>query len=496
MDPGWCPVRSSKPLGWRSASPGGFDFHALPPLARAFARPRASLVLTLTHSDLRTALTRGFRPRKDWALGLEFEQFVTRADGSPLPYASDVPGGSVIAVGDAVTVEDLLARLQVKSGWSPITESGRLLGLKAADGRQVTLEPSAQFEFGSTPCRSLRELEAEVEQYCRWLKELSRECGVRFLALGAQPAARPDEIVRIPKARYDILEPWLAQAGDLGLWMMKTTCGVQVNFDHADEIDAMRKLVAVYRLSPIFTAMFAHSSVAAGELTGFASWRGHVWSRTDDSRCGLVEALCRPGATLDDYVDWALDVPMLFVEREGRYVDCRGKTFREYMVNDRATMADWELHLSTPFPEARLRPQVELRCADSHGPHLSLALAALVQGIFYDKDSLAEAEALVADWSFDDLTKAWHDAHRYGLNGPRPLLHKARQLVALAKLGAQDASYLRPLQELLESGLSQAEHSIARYQPGGEWATRSSDASRALDLRPLVRLKGCPFAED
>jgi glutamate--cysteine ligase len=479
VDPGWCPVRPSKPLGWRSASPGGFDSHALPPSCRL-------LILPLTPSDLRSALTRGFRPQNEWALGLEFEQFVTRMDGTPLPYESRGETQSNIGV------EDLLERLAVKSGWARMTESGRLMGLKAKDGRQVTLEPGAQLEFGSTPCRSLRELEAEVEQYCLWLRELSRECGVRFLALGAQPTAHPSEIERIPKSRYDILEPWLEQAGDLGLWMMKTTCGVQVNFDHSDEADAMRKLVAVYRLSPLFTAMFAHSSVAAGELTGFASWRGHVWSRTDPSRCGLVEALCRPGATIDDYVEWVLDVPMLFVERDGRYVDCRGQTFREYLGRGQATMADWELHLSTPFPEARLRPQVELRCADSNGPLMSLALAALVKGVFYHDEALAQAEALVADWSFERLTEAWHDSHRYGLNGPRPLLPLARQLVGLAQLDDAEADYLQPLQELLASGMSQAEQTIARYQPGGEWAT----GAESIDLRPLVRLKGCPFAED
>jgi glutamate--cysteine ligase len=417
--------------------------------------------------QLRAALEKGCRPAGSGKLGLEFEQFILDGDGRTVSYFG--PGG----------VEELLHVLAERSGWEPHFDDGHLVSLTAADGRAITLEPGGQIEFGSTPCADLPSLEAEVSHYRRLLATLREDTGYCFLALGANPADRPEDIRRLPKSRYDYLEPWLQQAGDLGLWMMKTTAGVQVNFDHFDEQDAMRKLRAVYLLAPVFNAIFANSPVRAGELSGYMSWRGHVWTRTDASRCGIFERFTLPDRTFDDYVEWMLDVPMLFIEREGELVDKRGDSFRAWLASGQATVADWDLHLSTPFPEVRFRPQVELRCADTVPPPYALALTALSEGLFYDPEALQQAIDLTAAWSFPERIATWHEAHRAALAGTTPdgrkLLDYARELLQIAKPSVAGEPYLEPLRELLDDGRSLAERTVDALQ-----GAASTDVASAL----------------
>ncbi len=432
--------------------------------------------MVLQHpAELRQALERGFRPRSEWRLGLEYEQFVTDPAGLPWPYRG------------AHGVGAMLERLRQRSGWEALMEGPHLLGLKAADGRSLSLEPGAQIEFGSTPCVDLAALAAEVAQYMGHLDALEQEFDCRFVTLGAHPTSAPDEIERIPKQRYDILEPYLRDAGELGLWMMKATAGVQVNFDHADEADAMLKLRTVFALAPVFNALFANSSVKAGQLSGYASWRGHVWTRTDDARCGIVPSLSRDGSTFDDYIQWVLDLPMLYVYRDGAQVDMRGRSFRQFFESGEATRDDWEQHLSTPFPEVRFRPQLELRCADTQCPLLALALAALVQGVFYDQTSLQKAWELTADWSHEERLQCWHAAHRDGLAGVLPERHRGRgrtqlkdlaaELIGLARLSPADAVFLEPLHEMLAAGRSEGELSAELF--AGEW---QGDITRLIDF--------------
>jgi len=437
----------------------------------------------LQHSDLRAFFEAGHRPREEWGLGIEYEQFVTDLEGKAIEY-SRTP----------ISVSQLLHRLQEITGWQPKFEGAAILGLKAPDGRALTIEPAAQLEFGSTPCRSLRLAALEISEYMSWLAQLEQEFDIRFLALGSHPTASPKELERIPKERYDVLEPYLQNAGELGIWMMKTTCGVQVNYDHSDEQDAMRKLRTNFMLAPVLSAMFANSAVKAGAASGYASWRGHIWTKTDPTRCGFVESLIRPDATFDDYIEWALDLEMLFIERDGKQVDARGRTFRQHMEAGQATTEDWEAHLSTPFPEARFRPQLELRSTDSMCPRTTLALAALVQGVFYDEQALLAAEALCSDWNQAERWDTWCAAHRDGLSaelpsrhqqpGRRTLLDLARDLVDLCVLAPEDAVYLQPLIELLEGGKSYGEIALERFE--GEW---QGDPRRLIEFSRCAQVQ-------
>jgi glutamate--cysteine ligase len=410
----------------------------------------------LTPEDLRHALTRGHRPREEWRLGIEYEQFVTDPQGKAIEYSGQLG------------VAFLLERFAEWTGWKRKVDEGYILGLKAPDGRTLTLEPAAQLEFGSSPARTLQDLAVEVSEYM-------------------QLPARPEELERIPKKRYDVLEPYLRSKGELGYWMMKTTCGVQINFDHSSEEDAMRKLRTLFRLAPVLNAMFANSAIRAGEFSGFASWRGHIWTDTDPTRCGFVEQLIREDASFDDYIEWALDLEMLFTERDGKQLDMRGRSFRQHLAAGEATMEDWELHLSTPFPEVRFRPQLELRCADTMCPRRTLGLAALIQGVFYDDAALREAEALCADWTPAERMQAWHAAHKSGLAaelpsrlqkpGRRLLLDVARDLLDLAVLPAHEVVFLQPLVELLEKGVSSGE--LVRDRFLGAW---QGDLARLVEF--------------
>lgn len=430
----------------------------------------------LRPDQLRAALERGHRPREQWALGVEYEQFVTDLDGRAIEYSRTEPN-----------VAQILERLVELSGWKAKRVDGAILGAVASDGRALTIEPAAQIEFGSTPASSLQQLAAEIAEYMGWLGQLEEELPVRFVTLGSHPTASPDQLERIPKQRYDVLEPYLRKQGDLGVWMMKTTCGVQINFDHSDEADAMRKLRTLFRLAPVFGAMFANSPLRAGALSGFASWRGHIWTRTDPTRCGFVESLMRGDSSFDDYIEWVLDLEMLFIEREGQQIDMRGRSFRQHLEAGEATAEDWELHLSTPFPEVRFRPQLELRCADTMCPRSTLALAALVQGVFYDDGALQQAERMCADWTIDEVVATWHQAHRDGLSGELPgrfqrdgrrsLLDLARDLVDLVVLAPEEATYLQPLIETLECGKSSGE--VIRDRFATDWG---GDVRRVIEF--------------
>jgi glutamate--cysteine ligase len=399
--------------------------------------------------SLRGFFDRGHRPAAAGRIGLEVERFVLRPDGGPVRYAGS----------DGVS--GLLAAASRLTSWEEVREGPHLLGLRAPDGGTVSLEPGAQWEWSSPICSGLPELAARYGAWQEIEADLERRCSVRFASVGAHPSAAPEDLPRLPKARYAILEPWLQSQGALGVWMMKCSAGVQVNLDHANEEDAMRKLRTALRLAPVFNAIFANSAVAAGRPSGFASFRERIWSQTDPTRCGMPEILAREGSSFDDYVTWALQAPMLFVEREGKLRDLRGKMFRDWMSEGAATEADWQLHLSTLFPAARFRPHLELRSADGVPADLALGYAALARALFDRPAALTAAEALGAEWNAEQRAAAWTAAQRSALAGADPaggrLLDRARRLLALAQPLPEEESFLAPVRALLATGRSLAE---------------------------------------
>jgi glutamate--cysteine ligase len=293
----------------------------------------------------------------------------------------------------------LLLRVEGQGGWRGIREEGRLIALQGPRS-SITLEPGGQLELSGELCPHLHCCHGDLTRHLRAVTGEAAALGLAFLGLGVQPFTPLSEIAWVPKARYGIMGPYMLRTGDLGQAMMKQTAGLQVNVDFSDEADWLAKLRTSLLLAPVLYALFANSPLLEGRPSGFLSTRGEIWSRTDRARTGLLPALFAEGAGYAGYVDYALDVPMYFIRREGRYLDLTASPlpFRRYLREGwrgwRATLGDWDLHLSTIFTEVRLRPQIELRSADSLPPRHTLAVAALIKGLLYDQTSLDAAGAL------------------------------------------------------------------------------------------------------
>ncbi len=368
----------------------------------------------------------------------------------------------------------MLRTLAERFAWEPKEENGRTVAL-VRGGASITLEPGAQLELSGEQCRTLHCTHDELTTHVRELVSVGGELGLAFLGLGMQPISRPEEIEIVPKQRYAIMAPYMERVGTLGVRMMKQTATVQANIDYADERDAMRKLRVGMGLAPILNAMFANSSLSEGDLNGYMSFRGHIWTDTDAARCGLLPLAFREGASFADYVAWALDVPLYFILRGGTYrTTVTGMPFRRFLAEgaggERATLDDWNLHLTTLFPEVRLKGYLELRSADSQPPERTLALPALVKGVFYETDCLDAAHDLVKRWTFDETNTLWRQVHREALLARFrgvDVLDLARELYTIAEEGlrrqhALDAGgrderiYLERMGEQLAMGRSPA----------------------------------------
>ena len=361
------------------------------------------------------------KPRDRWRIGTEYEKVaVERATGKAAPFSG--PRG----------IEAVLRALAERYGWEPKEEEGRTVAL-ARGGASITLEQ----------CPTIHCTRTEMTTHVREIVSVGRELGLAFLGLGMQPVSRVEEIEWVPKQRYRIMAPYMAKVGTLGHRMMKQTATVQANIDYADERDAMRKLRVGMGLSPLLNAMFANSSVSDGDLNRYMSFRGHVWTDTDVARCGLLRFAFRDGAGFADYVEWALDVPLYFILRGGRYQTAvTGTPFRRFLGEgaggERATLDDWNLHLTTLFPEVRLKGYIELRAADSQPPERILALPALVKGVFYEADCLDAAYDLIKRWSYEDCVTLYRDVHREALHARLrgvKVLELARELYSIAEEG-------------------------------------------------------------
>ena len=425
------------------------------------------------HSDLLGYFKDSETPREDWRVGTEHEKVGVYSDtGDRVPYEGPYGIGA------------LLEKLGEAIGWDPVTEAGKTIAL-LRDGASVTLEPGGQIELSGAPLRTSRETCVEFNTHVDLIKEVSDEFGISWLGLGIDPFHEVADIPVMPKARYEIMRSYLPTRGALAHDMMHATATVQANFDYADEADMVSKMRVALVATPIISALFANSSISGGKENGFASKRLMIWRDTDPDRCGLIPFVFDPDFGYERYAEWALDIPMFFVIRDGAYEAGDGVTFRQFMDRGwrgmRPTVGDWDTHLTTLFPDVRLKRIIEVRGADTVPRDLICALPAVWKGFLYDEDARAAVWDLLGETSFAELDRAQLDVAKRGLRadqGDRKVLDLARELVAcsaeglrrLAEAGESDQDervFLDPLVAQIEKGVSPGEEVVDRWR--GEW---------------------------
>ena len=430
------------------------------------------------HSQLAQYLEDGNKPKDDWRIGTEHEKFGYCKDThKPIPYHGEQ---SVLAV---------LEGLRDVHGWAPVIEGDNLIGLEK-DGANVSLEPGGQLELSGAPLETIHGTCDEVNLHLREVKDVADRVGVGFIGLGAAPEWSHDEMPLMPKGRYQLMDAYMQKVGTMGRSMMRRTCTVQVNLDFASEADMVKKFRVALALQPVATALFANSPFFEGKPTGHKSWRSRVWRDLDADRTGMLPFVFEDGMGFERYVDYALDVPMYFVYRDGKYIDALGMSFRDFLRGDLpalpgeiATLSDWADHLTTTFPEARIKQFMEMRGADG-GPWRRLcALPAFWTGILYDSNSLDAAWDLVKDWtaeqrealrvaaSVDALQAKVDHIDMHDLSA-RVLDIAEAGLRARARAGADgmipdETHFLNALRESVETGQTPADELLARYR--GEW---------------------------
>jgi glutamate--cysteine ligase len=426
-------------------------------------------------------LAAGCKPREAWRIGTEHEKFGYCTNNlRPLPY--DGPR----------SVRAVLEGLRDRFGWAPVFEGDNVIGLEK-DGANISLEPGGQIELSGAPLRTIHDTCDEVNAHLREVKSVADEIGVGFIGLGAAPTWRHEDMPRMPKGRYKLMTEYMGRVGTHGTQMMYRTCTVQVNLDFGSEADMVQKLRVALALQPVATALFANSPFFEGRPCGHKSWRSRVWRDLDADRTGMLPFVFEPGFGFEAWVEYALDVPMYFVYRDGRYIDATGQSFRDFLKGalpalpgEIPTLSDWADHLTTIFPEARIKRFIEMRGADG-GPWRRLcALPAFWVGLMYD------AGALDAAW---DLVRGLDAETREGLRvaasvdalqgeaGGVKLRDLAREALAIAEGGLRarampgaaglipdETHFLNTLQESVDSGQVPADELLARYH--GDWGGR------------------------
>jgi glutamate--cysteine ligase len=428
--------------------------------------------------DLVAWLRAGEKPRERWRVGTEHEKIgLSTPDLRPVPYEGEQGIGH------------LLETLAERHGWKAILEQGNPVALTRGDA-SITLEPGGQLELSGAPLRTIHETCDEFHAHLALMKGVNEPAGIAWLGLGIHPFCTLEAMPRVPKARYRLMREYLGTHGSHSLHMMFLTATVQANFDYADEADMVAKLRMALGVSPIVSAIFANSSLSEGKANGFVSRRVEIWRHTDPDRTGLLPFAFEPDFGYRRYVEWALDVPLFFVVRDGSYQAAGGRSFRQLLREGfrgtPATVQDFDRHLTTLFPEVRLKQYIEVRGADAVPPRLTCSLPALWKGLLYDPEARAGAWALVSGASAEEREAARADAARRGLLGRfagRPLLELARELAELALGGLRrlghagrrdrdETGYLDPIFEQLELGASPGQVVLERWE--GEWG-RSPD---------------------
>ena len=430
------------------------------------------------HSQLAGYLESGCKPRDAWRIGTEHEKFGYCRDSLlPIPYEGE---RSVLAV---------LEGLRDVHGWAPVEEKGKLIGLEK-DGANVSLEPGGQLELSGAPLETIHGTCDEVNAHLRDVKDIADKVGVGFIGLGAAPQWSHEQMPLMPKGRYKLMDAYMQKVGTMGRSMMRRTCTVQVNLDFASEADMVQKLRVALALQPVATALFANSPFFDGKPNGHKSWRSRVWRDLDADRTGMMPFVFDEGFGFEAYAEHALDVPMYFVYRDGEYIDALGQSFRDFLrgelpalPGEKPTLSDWADHLTTLFPEARIKKFMEMRGADG-GPWRRLcALPAFWVGLMYDQSSLDAAWDLVKGWDAetrDALRVAASEQALQAKVGGLNMHDLAREVLDISEAGlkararpgagglvADETHFLNALRESVESGQVPADELLEKYN--GEW---------------------------
>jgi glutamate--cysteine ligase len=425
----------------------------------------------------------GNKPSSDWRIGTEHEKFGWLTDSrQPLPYAGD---RSISALFDG---------LEARFGWTPVREGKNVIGM-TRNGANISLEPGGQFELSGAAVASLHETDAETKAHLAEVAELATPLGIRFMGIGAAPEWSGAEMPVMPKGRYRLMTDYMGRVGTHGTQMMYRTCTTQVNLDYASESDMVKKLRVAIALQPVATALFASSPFFDGKLNGHKSWRSRIWRGLDDSRTGMLPFAFDQGMGFQAYVDWVLDVPMYFVYRDGKYINALGQSFRDFLAGklpalpgEKPTLSDWADHMTTVFPEARVKKFIEMRGADCGDlPHI-VALPAFWVGLMYDQGALDAAWDLVKGIDAEareGLRVAASVAGLQGEAGGVKILDLARAAVGLSHAGLTarglgEEVHLAPVVQSVASGITQADRWLSLYH--GDWG---GDLSRIYEASSL-----------
>ena len=417
-------------------------------------------------------LSSGAKPKGEWRIGTEHEKFPFLSDTlAPVPYHGER------------SIKGLLDGLKDGFGWEGVFEDGNIIALsRPSSHANVSLEPGGQFELSGAPLTSVAETSAEVDEHLAQVKAVGAKLGIGFLGLGASPVWSRAETPVMPKGRYGIMAPYMDKVGKYGRDMMFRTCTVQVNLDFASEADMVKKLRVSLALQPIAAALFANSPFLDGKPNGFLSFRSEVWRDTDNARAGMLPFAFEDGMSFERYVDYALDVPMYFVMRDGRYINTAGESFRAFLdgrlpqlPGEKPVMKDWADHLTTIFPEVRLKKYLEMRGADSGLAPKLCALPAFWVGLLYDQSALDAAWDLVKGWTAEERQRLRDDVPRLALGATlrgRTVRDISSDVLKIARggleaRGLKEARFLDPLDEIVARGKTAAEDLLALYQ--GSW---------------------------
>jgi len=442
------------------------------------ARDQIDMTPVESRDELVAWFAAGSKPREKFRIGTEHEKFPFRLhDHSTVAY--DGPRG----------IRTLLNGMQLLLGWEPIMEGDNIIGMfDVTGGGAISLEPGGQFELSGAPVETVHQTSAEVMAHLAQVHEIAKPLGIGFLGLGMAPTWTREQVPKMPKGRYRIMTAYMPKVGSLGLDMMYRTCTVQTNLDFHSESDMVKKLRVSLALQPVGTALFANSPFTEGKPNGFLSFRSEIWRDTDNHRAGMLPWAFEPGMGFERWVDYALDVPMYFIKRGDKYIDVSGQSFRDLFAGklascpgERATISDWANHVSTIFPEVRLKRYLEMRGSDVGSVRRLPALTAFWAGIFYDDAALDAAWDLVKDWTAEERQKLRDEVPRLGFKATvrgRTLLDISRDCLALARSGLarrkkldakgeDEGKFLVPLDEIAARGKTPAEELLEKFH--GSW---------------------------